>query len=76
MPPSTRRTKADPTTTTYTPAERCVGCHNEREKLERAADVRLVHDVHVTRTSIDCVRCHNTISHSLLPQAASAAMPR
>ena len=58
------------------PAERCVGCHNEREKLERAADVRLVHDVHVTRTSIDCVRCHNTISHSLLPQAASAAMPR
>jgi nitrate/TMAO reductase-like tetraheme cytochrome c subunit len=57
------------------PAERCVGCHNEQDKLDRARDVRLVHDVHVTRTSIDCVRCHNAIAHAL-PQVAAAPAAR
>jgi cytochrome c nitrite reductase small subunit len=55
------------------PSERCVGCHNEREKLDRAADVRFVHEAHVTRNSLDCVRCHNAITHALPPRTAGAA---
>ncbi len=56
------------------PAERCVGCHNEREKLDRARDLRLVHEAHVTRASIDCVRCHNAVTHAV-PSRATAAAP-
>jgi cytochrome c nitrite reductase small subunit len=58
------------------PVERCVGCHNEREKLDRARDVPLVHEIHVTRTSIDCVRCHNAITHALPPRTAATAPAR
>jgi nitrate/TMAO reductase-like tetraheme cytochrome c subunit len=58
------------------PVERCVGCHNEREKLERAGDLRLVHDAHVTRGSIDCVRCHNAVTHALPQRAAAAGRSR
>jgi len=57
------------------PAERCGGCHNERAKLDVAGDVPRVHEIHVTRTSIDCVRCHNAIVHAL-PQAAAASARR
>jgi nitrate/TMAO reductase-like tetraheme cytochrome c subunit len=55
------------------PVERCVGCHNETDKLARARDLRLVHEAHVTRASIDCVRCHNAITHAVPSRAAAAA---
>src|SRR5581483_4922269 len=49
------------------PPERCLGCHNQPEKLARAGDTRLVHEVHVTRHPIECVRCHGEIQHRLPP---------
>lgn len=53
------------------PRERCVTCHNQPEKLERAGDLVQIHAVHVSRTSIDCVRCHNEITHRLPPPIGS-----
>jgi nitrate/TMAO reductase-like tetraheme cytochrome c subunit len=47
------------------PRERCITCHNQPEKLERAADLVRIHAAHVTEKSIDCVRCHNEIKHRL-----------
>jgi nitrate/TMAO reductase-like tetraheme cytochrome c subunit len=49
------------------PTERCVSCHNQREKLEKSRDVKLIHAAHVTTRSISCVRCHNEIAHRLTP---------
>jgi nitrate/TMAO reductase-like tetraheme cytochrome c subunit len=60
------------------PAERCIGCHNEREKFGAASDVRLVHRAHVTERSIECVRCHSEIEHRLPPlpgRATTATAP-
>jgi nitrate/TMAO reductase-like tetraheme cytochrome c subunit len=60
--------------------ERCLTCHNQSEKLGRFADTRLMHEVHVTRHSIECVRCHTEIKHRLpppigLPASAGAGSP-
>jgi nitrate/TMAO reductase-like tetraheme cytochrome c subunit len=52
------------------PPERCIGCHNERDKLDRFADVKLLHDAHVTKSSIECTRCHGEIVHRR-PRTAS-----
>ncbi|MBI3456719.1 MAG: NapC/NirT family cytochrome c [Candidatus Rokubacteria bacterium] len=49
------------------PAERCLTCHNRAEQLRRYAEARLLHDVHVTRRSIECTRCHTQIEHKLPP---------
>jgi nitrate/TMAO reductase-like tetraheme cytochrome c subunit len=53
------------------PRERCITCHNQPEKLERAEDLTRIHTVHVTEKSIDCVRCHNEIKHRLPPPIGS-----
>ena len=47
------------------PPERCIGCHNEKDKLDRFADVKVLHDAHVAKSSIECTRCHNEIVHRL-----------
>jgi nitrate/TMAO reductase-like tetraheme cytochrome c subunit len=69
------------------PRERCLTCHNQREKLQRYAEVALIHDVHVTRHPIECTRCHTEVQHKLPPllgappsasrarSAATAAVP-
>lgn len=49
------------------PRERCIGCHNQPEKLGRYADLVKLHAVHVTERSVDCVRCHSEIRHRLPP---------
>jgi nitrate/TMAO reductase-like tetraheme cytochrome c subunit len=49
------------------PRERCLTCHNQPEKLQRYADTRLLHDAHVTRHPIECIRCHSEIKHKLPP---------
>jgi nitrate/TMAO reductase-like tetraheme cytochrome c subunit len=56
------------------PADRCLGCHNEREKLAAATDVPAVHRAHVTTHSIECVRCHTPIKHRLPPLSAAAEL--
>jgi hypothetical protein len=45
------------------PRERCIGCHNEKEKIDRFSDVKAVHEAHVRKSSIDCTRCHSEIVH-------------
>jgi nitrate/TMAO reductase-like tetraheme cytochrome c subunit len=50
------------------PRERCVGCHNQPDKLDRYADTRAIHAAHVTQHSIDCTRCHSEIKHRLPPR--------
>lgn len=62
------------------PMQRCLTCHNQREKVDRYAETRLIHTVHVTEHTIDCTRCHNEIKHRLPPPigarpAASAPPP-
>jgi hypothetical protein len=47
--------------------ERCLTCHNQPAQLARFAETRVGHDVHVTRHSIECVRCHTEIKHRLPP---------
>jgi nitrate/TMAO reductase-like tetraheme cytochrome c subunit len=54
------------------PRDRCIGCHNEREKLDRFADVTRVHEAHVHTRSIECTRCHDEITHRLPPRMAGA----
>jgi nitrate/TMAO reductase-like tetraheme cytochrome c subunit len=59
------------------PRERCFTCHNQPEKLNRYADSRLLHAVHVTTHTIECTRCHGEIKHRLPPpiDAPRAAAP-
>ena len=47
------------------PKERCLTCHNQPEKVQRYAETRAIHDVHVTRHPIECSRCHSEIKHKL-----------
>jgi nitrate/TMAO reductase-like tetraheme cytochrome c subunit len=56
------------------PADRCIGCHNEREKLAVAGDVPAVHRAHVTEHSLECTRCHTTIKHHLPPLPNTTAL--
>ena len=56
------------------PVDRCLGCHNEREKLAIASDVPAVHRAHVTTHSIECTRCHTPIKHRLPPLSATTAL--
>ena len=58
------------------PRERCVTCHNEREKIERYAQTALIHTAHVTERTIECTRCHSEIAHRLPPRLATRAAVR
>lgn len=49
------------------PRERCIGCHNQPEKLARYEDKAAIHAAHVTDRSIACTRCHDVIKHALPP---------
>ena len=56
------------------PKERCLTCHNERERLDRYDDVQFLHEQHVTRHKVDCLHCHLTIEHGNLPSTAAAGI--
>jgi hypothetical protein len=49
------------------PRERCLTCHNQREKLQRYTETRFIHDAHVAGQNIECTRCHSEITHKLPP---------
>ncbi|MBI4635045.1 MAG: NapC/NirT family cytochrome c [Candidatus Rokubacteria bacterium] len=49
------------------PRERCIGCHNQPEKLARHGETKLIHAAHVTERSVECTRCHTEIRHRLPP---------
>jgi predicted CXXCH cytochrome family protein len=51
--------------------DRCFSCHTEPEKLEKFNDALLMHDNHVTKHKVDCLRCHDQIRHQM-PEAAQS----
>jgi nitrate/TMAO reductase-like tetraheme cytochrome c subunit len=51
--------------------DRCFSCHTEPEKLEKFNDALLMHDNHVTKHKVDCLRCHDEIRHQM-PEAAQS----
>ena len=54
--------------------DRCFSCHTEQEKLEKFNDALLMHDNHVTKHKVDCLRCHNEIRHETKAMAQSVEM--
>jgi nitrate/TMAO reductase-like tetraheme cytochrome c subunit len=58
------------------PRERCLACHNQPERLARYGETGVVHDIHVTRHPIECVRCHTEIKHRLPPPIGLPAAAR
>ncbi len=54
--------------------DRCFSCHTEMEKLEKYTDALLMHDNHVTKHKVDCLRCHDEIRHQILETAQSVEM--
>ena len=50
------------------PRERCLTCHNQRDKMERYGDTKVIHAAHVTERTIECTRCHTPIKHVLPPR--------
>ena len=44
---------------------RCQVCHNREVDLEKIVDGKLMHEVHVTEHKVDCMDCHEEITHSL-----------
>ncbi len=54
--------------------DRCFSCHTEQEKLDKYADAMLMHDNHVTKHKVDCLRCHDEIRHQVLEMAQSVEM--
>lgn len=43
------------------PEDKCFTCHIERS--EKRGDVKLLHDLHITKKSIDCLNCHEAVEH-------------
>lgn len=54
--------------------DRCFSCHTEPEKLEKFTDALLLHDNHVTKHKVDCLRCHDEIRHETPEMAQSVEM--
>jgi hypothetical protein len=54
--------------------DKCFSCHTEQEKLEKYADALLMHDNHVTKHKVDCLRCHDEIRHQVLEMVQSVEM--
>ena len=49
------------------PRERCFGCHNQAEKIERYGERDRLHTTHTTMHPIECTRCHTAIKHRSPP---------
>ncbi len=45
------------------PKERCLGCHNQADRLEKYGDKLFLHTMHVTKHKVDCQGCHALIEH-------------
>ncbi len=54
--------------------DRCFSCHTQQEKLDKYTDALLMHDNHVTKHKVDCLRCHDEIRHQVLEMAQSVEM--
>lgn len=43
--------------------EKCLQCHQVRERLKRYDDFKFIHKNHVTDQKIACYRCHGNVKH-------------
>lgn len=48
--------------------ERCLGCHNQPDRLEKFGDKLFLHRMHVSEHKIDCQDCHSPIEHGIVPR--------
>jgi len=53
---------------------RCVSCHNEPERLEKADQPTLLHRVHVTEHNLACIQCHSPIEHRVVSLATNVQL--
>jgi hypothetical protein len=44
---------------------RCIPCHGAEKDLSRYGDTALMHKKHVSENKVDCLLCHNEITHRL-----------
>jgi nitrate/TMAO reductase-like tetraheme cytochrome c subunit len=54
------------------PRERCLTCHNQRDRLERFGETEALHQMHVTEHKVDCLNCHLQIQHVGEPHMVEA----
>ena len=56
------------------PKERCLVCHNDRERLERYDATDELHLTHVTEHKVECTNCHLEVQH-VVPQKREPTHP-
>ncbi len=56
------------------PRERCMGCHNEPERLAKYDDSVFMHKNHVTDHKVECTQCHLEILHKIKSMAEPLAI--
>src|SRR5262245_39223255 len=54
------------------PRERCLTCHNQRDRLERYGETEELHHIHVTEHKVDCLNCHLLLQHVGEPHSVEA----
>lgn len=47
--------------------ERCGACHSEINHIERFNDIEFIHEWHIEKRKVDCLRCHDPIEHKQPP---------
>ncbi|MFQ5794120.1 MAG: cytochrome c3 family protein [Candidatus Bipolaricaulia bacterium] len=47
------------------PTDRCYTCHNEPARLRRYGETEFLHTTHVTEHKVECLNCHQEISHQV-----------
>jgi hypothetical protein len=56
-----------------TPKDKCFFCHVDR--VEKYAEVQLIHDKHVAKLQIDCLWCHSKIEHGDIKMTKAIPLP-
>jgi predicted CXXCH cytochrome family protein len=54
------------------PRERCVTCHNQKERLAEYGNKDLLHLMHVSKHKVNCMNCHLEIQHGRVDHTAVA----
>jgi nitrate/TMAO reductase-like tetraheme cytochrome c subunit len=54
------------------PRERCLTCHNQRDRLDKYDETEALHNTHVTAHKVDCLNCHLHLQHVGEPHMVEA----
>ncbi len=55
------------------PRENCLKCHFQTDFLNKIADTRLMHELHITEHSVACTHCHLEIQHRIVKETELVA---